>query len=235
MEPLLLEVAIEAAHDVAGAVEGGADRVELAVAGRSPDLQVASAVLRESDVPVRMLLRLNDTDTTTGGEFSRLVGLGEEYLAMGAQGVAFGFLDADLEVDAGTCRALAESLPGVPWTFHHAIDRVLDPRHAWRDVLGLPGLTAVRTGGSARGLDHGYEDLLALCQSDPAIARLVLPAGGLRAEQVPWLARAGVRQFHVGDQVRPGGAKAWVDASYVRSWRTLLDDLAPGRTLVGDP
>lgn len=231
MEPLLLEVSIDAAHDVAGADEGGADRLELAVptpdGGMSPDLQVASAVLRESDVPVRVMLRLSGGYTTTGGELTRLVGLAEEYLALGAEGVVLGFLDSDLEVDVATCRALVEALPGVPWTFHRAIDSALDPRRAWRDVRVLPGLTAVRTGGSARGLEHGYEDLLALCQADPGLARLAMPAGGLVAEQVPWLARAGVRQFHIGPhQSRPGGSpKAWVDAAYVRSWRRLLDDL----------
>lgn len=230
MRQKILEVEIAAAHDVVGAVEGGADRLALSVpaldVGMSPELQTASAVLRESDVPVRVMLRLNDSYTTTGGEFTRLVGLGEEYLAMGAEGVVFGFLDSDLEVDAGTCHALAEALPGVPWTFHGAIDHVLDPRHAWRDVLELPGLDAVLTGGAARGLSHGYDDLLALCQSDPRIAGLAMPGPGLVAEQVPWFARAGVHQFHLGSQARPGGSdKAYVDASYVRSWRMLLDDL----------
>ena len=107
----LLEVAVDQARDVAGALDGGADRLALAVGPRarprSPDLATASAVLRESDVPVRVTLRLNDSLTTTGGEFTRLVGLAEEYLALGAEGVAFGFLDADLEVDVQT--------PAPPW------------------------------------------------------------------------------------------------------------------------
>jgi copper homeostasis protein len=52
-----------------------------------------------------------------------------------------------------------------------------------------------------------------------------MPSGGLVAEQVPWLARAGVRQVQIGEQARPGGsAKAYVDAALVRSWRTLVDD-----------
>jgi copper homeostasis protein len=69
----------------------------------------------------------------------------------------------------------------------------------------------------------GYDDLLA--SVTPEMAPLVMPGGGLSAEQVPWLLKAGVRQLHLGGQVRPGGsAKAYVDASYVRSWRTLVDD-----------
>lgn len=226
----LLEVAVLQAADVAGCVEGGADRLAMVVgsgdAERSPDLAAASAVLRESDLPVRMMLRLRDDYTTSGGEFVRLVGLAEEYLTLGAEGMVFGFLDRDLEVDVDTCTALASALPGVPWTFHRAIDSALDTRHAWRDLLALPGLTSVHTGGSPLGLAHGYDDLLALCESDPRIALLAMPAGGLNAEHIPWFVNAGVHQFHVDVQVRPGATyKSYVDARFVRSWRTLLDGL----------
>ena len=52
-----------------------------------------------------------------------------------------------------------------------------------------------------------------------------MAGGGLLAEQVPWLVRADVRQYHLGRRVRPGGStKAYVDARLVRSWRLLLDD-----------
>ncbi len=231
----LLEVVVATDRDLAGAVEGGADRLFLVVpaegdpVGTSPDLTVASPVLRESSVPVRVMVRLGDTYTTTGGEFVRLVGLAEEYLALGAEGVCFGFLDTDLEIDTGTCRALAEALPGVPWTFSRAIDATLDVRRSWRRLAGLPGLTAVGSGGSPRGLAQGYDDLLAFAESDPAAAAVLMPSGGLVAEQVPWLARAGVRQFQIDVQARPGGStKAYVDAALVRSWRTLLDS-AVGR------
>jgi copper homeostasis protein len=228
----LLEVAVHHAHDAAGAQEGGADRLDLVAAGAtaelSPDLAAASAVLRATDLPVRVMLRLNDSYTTSGGEFSRLVGLAEEYVGLGAAGVVFGFLDADLEVDVETCEALARALPGVPWTFHRAIDATLDPRRSWRRVVHLPGVTAVRSGGSPQGLGHGYDDLLALASADPDVARLLMPADGLLAEHVPWFARAGVGQFHVGSQVRPGrSAKSYVDADFVRSWRRLLDSVAP--------
>jgi len=226
--PALLEVEVLHAQDVAGAQEGGADRLALLTpdesAGLSPELAAASAVLRVTDLPVRVMLRLNDSYTTTGGEFTRLVGLAEEYVGLGAEGVVFGFLDPDLEVDVETCEALAQSLPGVPWTFHRAIDATLDPSRSWRRVVRLPGLTAVRSGGSPQGLTHGYDDLLALASADADVARLLMPAGGLLAEHVPWFLRAGVTQFQVGAQVRPGASyKSYVDADFVRSWRRLLE------------
>jgi len=225
----LLEVAVDHPRDVPGASAGGADRLHLVAGGQtcalSPEPAIVSAMSRESDLPMFVLLRLNDTWSTTGGELERLVGLAEDYLACGATGVAYGFLDGDLEVDVATCTALADRLAGVPWTFTRAVDSSLDPRRSWRRLLQLPRLVHVRSAGSPRGMAVGYDDLLATAEADPAVAALMMPGGGLSAEHVPWLVRAGVRAFHVGPQVRPGGsAKAYVDAGYVRSWRSLLDD-----------
>lgn len=226
--PGLLEVAVHHARDVPGAVEGGADRLALVAQGErvalSPDLPSAAAVIRASALPVRVLLRLDESLSTTGGAFVRMVGLAEEYLGLGAEGVVFGFLDADLGVDVDTCAALATALPGVPWTFHRAIDSVLEPARAWQALIRLPGLTAVRSAGSPQGLDRGYEDLLSLT-AQPDVPRLLMPGGGLRPDQVPWFVRAGVSQFHVGAQVRPGGSyRSYVDGSLLRAWRSLLDD-----------
>lgn len=229
MADALLEIAVHHARDVPGCVEGGADRLGLRVgddaAGRSPDLALAASVIRASELPVRVVLRLGDTLTTSGGELTRLVGLAEEYVGLGAEGVSFGFLDADLEIDEETCRALAGALPAVPWTFHRGFDAALDAGRSWRRVRHLPGLTTVCSGGSSAGLSRGYDELLARAEADPDVARLLMPGGGLEPEQVPWFARAGVHQFQLAEQVRPGGTtRAYVDAGYVRSWRRMIDD-----------
>lgn len=194
--------------------------------GRSPDPATVSGVCREAEVPVRVLLRLNDGLSTTGGELSRLVGLGEDYLSVGAEGLVFGFLTADLDVDVEVCGYLADRLPQVPWTFHRAVDSALSTPRAWRQLLGLPGLDAVLSAGSPRGLEAGCDELVDRAGAEPRVAELVMAAGGLRAEHVPWLSRAGVRQFQVGSTARPGGSwtRSYVDAAHVRSWRMLVDD-----------
>jgi copper homeostasis protein len=110
----------------------------------------------------------------------------------------------------------------------------LETTRAWRQVARLPGVDAVLSAGSPRGLDAGQDELLDRAAADPGVSRLLLAGGGLRGEHVPWLVRAGVRQFQVGASVRPG--RSWsrsnVDAAMVRAWRMLLDDavdLALGR------
>ncbi|MXG90414.1 copper homeostasis protein CutC [Nocardioides flavescens] len=202
---LLLEVTVTQERDVPGALEGGADRLLTT----ATETAVVSATCREAgDVPV--FVAVDSLETA------------RPLLDVGAAGVAVGFLDEDLEVDVAACASLAE----VPWLFT-ALDDTLDPRRSWRRLVGpprLPGLVGVRSAGDPRGMGEGYDALLATAESDPAVAALLVPAGGLLAEHVPWLVRTGVRAFAVDAQVRPGGsARAYVAADLVRSWRLLLD------------
>jgi copper homeostasis protein len=228
-EPLL-EVVVLHPRDAEAATIGEADRLlvlsEPDGGGRSPEPAAVSAIVRETDLPVRVLLRLDDGLGATGDGFTRLVGLAQDYLTLGAGGVSFGFLDRDLEIDRGTCAALAQELPGTPWTFHRGFDATLYADRAWRDVRDLPGLDAVATAGSTRGLAVGGDDLVRRCADDPEVGDLVLASGGLTTEHVPWLVRAGVRQFSLGEEARPDASwtKAYVAADYVRAWRMLLDD-----------
>jgi copper homeostasis protein len=225
----LLEVIALHVADAEAAEEGGADRIELVGTMEHGGLSCApatvSAVTRATSLPVRVMLRLRPDFTTTGGELARLQGLAGDYLASGAEGVVLGFLNDDLDVDVPVCEAIATGLDGAPWTFHRAVDHCLDHDRAWRHLRGLPGLDAVLTAGSSLGVEHGLDALTARA-ADPTAARLIMAGGGLEPEHVPWLARAGVRAFHVGSSVRPDRSwdKAYVDPGYVRSWRLLVDD-----------
>ena len=218
-----LDVVVLHARDAEAATTGGADRLLLGVEPEegylSPEPATVSAVVRETDLPVYVVLRAPDLN------FRRLVDLGATFLELGARGLAFGFLDRDLEIDRASCTEMCTELGGVPWLFH-GFDEALDPDHAWRDVRGLPGLESVISAGSTRGLTHGADELIARTTSDPRVAELVLAGGGLTPELVPWLVRAGVRRFAIGSSARTSASwtRASVDVDHVRSWRMLLDD-----------
>ena len=224
----LLEVLVLHEADARRAEEGGADRVELVGGlddgGMSPEPRMVERVRASTTIQVRPMVRLRTGFGTDGGEFTRLRGLVSSYLDAGADGVVFGFLNGMGEIDREVCSGLAGQ-GGWPWTFHRAVDSVLDADKAWRALLGLPRLDQVLTAGSPRGVDAGLDELLRLARSDPRIAALAMAGGGLLPEHVPWLARAGVRAFHIGRPARPQGSfKAYVDAPLVRTWRTLIDD-----------
>lgn len=227
-ETAQLDVVVLHARDAEAATAGGADRLLLGVDPEdgyySPEPPLVSAVLRETDLPVYVVLRTpEDPGTWTGG--NQLVTLGARFLELGASGLAYGFLDRDLEIDREGCAEMSRELGGASWLFH-GFDGALDADHAWRDVRGLPGLEAVISAGSTRGLEHGADELIARATADPRVAGQLVAGGGLTPELVPWLVRAGVRRFAIGSSARSSGSwtRASVDVDHVRSWRMLLDD-----------
>lgn len=217
-----LTVAVTRTRDVVPAQAGGADRLLLSARPTeghwSPEPALVSAVTRETDLPVWVVLRRDELP------FHRLALLGQTYLELGARGLVFGFLDRDLEVDVESAAELAADL-GVPWWFR-GVDETLEPHRAWRRLRSLPHLDGVPTAGSTRGLEHGIDDVLARLDADIALSDLLVAFGGLTPEVVPWLARAGCRRYAIGSAARAGGSwlRGDVDVDRVRTWRMLLDD-----------
>jgi copper homeostasis protein len=189
----------------------------------SPTPQLVAQVRRATSIQVRVMVRLRAGYGTDGGEAIRLRGLMASYADAGADGMVLGFLNGLGEVDA----RLIEELIGDgnwPWTFHRAVDACLEQERAWSVLPTLTRLDQVLTAGSARDVEHGLGDLVARAKADPWAASVIMAGGGLRPDHVPWLARAGVRAFHIGKPARPGGSyKAYVDTDLVRSWRNLID------------
>jgi copper homeostasis protein len=224
----LLEVIALHPADAERAEAGGADRVEVCGSlddgGMSPTPQLVAQVRRATSIQVRVMVRLRPGFGTDGGEAVRLRGLMASYADAGADGMVLGFLNGLGEVDALVVDELVADGTW-PWTFHRAVDACLDSDKAWAVLPSLPRLDQVLTAGSARDVEHGLNDLLSRAKADRWAASVIMAGGGLHPDHVPWLARAGVRAFHIGKPARPGGSyKAYVDADLVRSWRTLIDD-----------
>ena len=240
----LLEVVVTHGPDAERAEAGGADRVSLigdALPGTereagalSPAPALVEQVRAATSLPVRPLLRLRDGFGTDGGEVAHLHGLMASYASAGADGVVLGFLNALTEIDLEVVGELVGPSTGpdvagggLRWTFSRAVDACISTDRAWRALPHLPGLDAVATAGSARGVAEGLDELVARAEDDPAARAVIMAAGGLSPEHVPWLVRAGVGMFQVSTQVRPLGSwKAYVDADLVGTWRALLDSLA---------
>jgi copper homeostasis protein len=217
----LLEVRVTSAVEAERAAAAGADRL---VVVRSHDFgdgcpwpdDVAS-IRQAVTLELRVLLRLRADYSTDGGELTRLKGLIWSYLSAGADGFVMGFLNDLGYIDAEVCTALVGDGEW-PWTFDRAVDAAFEPAAAWQVLADLPRLDSVHTAGSARGLEYGLDRVLALAR-DPVVAPFLVAAGGVTPEDIPWLVRAGVQRFHVGDTATPGE----LDGDRLRSWRHLID------------
>jgi copper homeostasis protein len=223
----LLEVVVRHPKDAEQAEAGGASRLQLIgslnFGGLSPEPVLVRQIRRATALPLRPVVRLRDGFSTDGGEASRLRGLIEAYRAAGAEGVVAGFLNAHTDIDESVIAELLGE-PDYGWTFSRAIDACISTDRAWRTLRRLPGLDSVLTAGSARGVTEGLDDLVERANQDEFARWVIKVGGGLLAEHVPWLARAGIRAFQVDSAVRPLGSwKAYVDADLVRTWRRLID------------
>lgn len=229
--PLLEVIALDAT-DAREAERGGADRVEvvadMGADGITPAAATIEAVRAGTGLPMRVMLRPGagfEADARTIATCARAAVTARE---LGADGFVFGFLDADGVLDEDAITELAAAVAPLPWTLHRAVDHAFDTERTWRAVArlrrGTHPFDHVLTAGSARGLERGCVDLCRRAGADPTIARLVLAGGGLREVDVPWLARAGIRSFHVGSRARDAGFASPVNAERVARWRRLIDD-----------
>lgn len=218
----LLEVIALSAVDAEHAQTGGADRLELvsdmAADGLTPSVELLRDVLSAVDIPVRVMLR--DENSFAPRDLDQLRKDAVRLVEAGAREFVFGFLDSEGEVDTESCHALAAELTGLSWTFHRAIDRARDPLKAY-DQLAELGCDTVLAAGHANGVASGL-GVLQEFVSRPGPELLV--GGGLKAPQVHLLRAGGVRGFHVGGAVRPGGWSADVSADAVREWAALVKE-----------
>ncbi|MFV0406366.1 MAG: copper homeostasis protein CutC [Propioniciclava sp.] len=227
MRPLL-EVIAQTPADARNAEAGGADRIELvgsmAGGGLSPDIEMVEQVRATTSLPVRAMIRPREGFVASVDELALLKRQVNQVIEAGADGVVLGFLDQQGQVDSDVVGALVED-GFFPWTFHRAIDHAGDPDDAWETLQELPRLDQVLTAGSTQGVRQGLPSLLERADVDDFARPRLMAGGGLAPAHVGQLMRAGVRSFHTGSLVRPGGSfVAPVNAPLVEEWRDLLDD-----------
>ncbi|SFB60070.1 copper homeostasis protein [Amycolatopsis marina] len=219
----LLEVIALGPRDAECAQEGGADRLELvadmAADGLTPAVRVVREVLAATDLPVRVMLR--DSASFAAADPAGLRAAAAELADAGAREFVLGFLTVAGRVDRAACTELIAVLPGCAWTFHRAVDHAADVVAAHRELAGL-GCDTVLSAGHPAGVEHGREVLTEVAvRSEPPV---LLVGGGLREGMVAPLRAAGVRAFHVGSAVRPGGWESTVDVDAVRRWSRQVHD-----------
>jgi copper homeostasis protein len=116
---------------------------------------------------------------------------------MGANGVVFGILDANGNVDVARTRQLADLARPLAATFHRAFDMTADLFRALDDVCAA-GVDRVLTSGGEPTSLQGQETIAQLvCKAEGRI--VVMPGSGIRPENARSLVeRTGVKEVHVG-------------------------------------
>lgn len=159
----ILEVAVDSLSSARAAIKGGADRLELcsalSIGGLTPYAELLRQIRRESDIPVRCLMRPRAGDFLyTPEEIHMMAAQIEQLRTLGAEGFVIGCLTADGDLDAGAMAPLLEAAKGCSLTLHRCIDVSRDPCKTYLDA-GKLGIDTVLTSGTAGSCWLGKETI----------------------------------------------------------------------------
>ena len=231
-----LEIIASSLEDAMAAHAGGATRLEVAVhlekGGFSPPLELIRTIANEVPIAARIMIREREGVVLSGSsELQRLIEKEQAAAQFAIDGFVLGFIKGGA-IDVGTLRELIASAPSAHYTVHNSIEMTADPIETLKALRAFPQVDRALVGGSTNfkpgarePLGKRIERLLAYKEIWENNQRRLL-VNGVSVEEIKQVQReAGIREFHLGEQVRtpaepfPVGK---VDANKVREVVALL-------------
>ncbi len=164
----ILEVCVDSLASARAAVAGGADRLELcsalAVGGLTPYGELLRQIRRESDIPIRCLMRPRAGDFLySREEIAMMAAQIRQLKDLGADGFVVGCLDADGNLDGKAMEPLLEAAKDCGLTLHRCVDVSRDICRTYLEA-GALGIDTVLTSGGAGNCLTGKETIGQLLQ-----------------------------------------------------------------------
>lgn len=195
------EVCANSVESCLAAQAGGADRVELCAGipegGTTPsygDIATARELLTHTRLHVIIRPRGGDFLYTPLEQRIMLKDI-ENARRLGADGVVFGCLTPEGDIDIALMNQLLEAAQGMSVTFHRAFDVCRQPKQALETLIQL-GFHRILTSGAQPTAEQGIPLLKELqAQAD---GRIILLAGcGVNENNIARIAsETGIREFH---------------------------------------
>lgn len=196
----VLELCVDSVASALTAEAGGADRIELCSAlsegGLTPSLGLLRNVRSKLNIPVHVMIRPRTGDFIYSEDDFAIM---QEDIALaaqsGANGVVFGLLTSNGEIDVERTRALVQLSKPLQVTFHRAIDLTPDPLMALEAIVNA-GADRILTSGGEMNATLGHVRIRQLVSA--ARDRIhVMVGGGIRRENLAELVRAtGAKEWH---------------------------------------
>jgi len=206
----LVEVCCGSAEDVVTAQLGGADRVELNSAlflgGLTPTLATLDYVKSNCTIPIISMVRSRGAGFCYSDiEMELMLKDAEELLKHGTDGLAFGALTQDRQIDIERTRAMVELAHkyGKELVIHRAFDCVDDPFRSIEELIDLKVDRILTSGNRAKAIE-GKEILKELNQRYGDKIELLLGGGVNATNAIEIMDYTGIRQIH-------SSCKAWME------------------------
>lgn len=161
-----LEVACSNIQSCLNAEQGGADRIELfenlANGGCTPSFGIMKMAKEKTKLPIYAMIRPRGGDFIyTDLEFEIMVYDVILCVELGIDGIVFGILDANHQVDIKRCKILLDFWGHKKATFHRAIDITPDIETSAKAVIDL-GFERILSSGGKPNAVEGLSNLISL-------------------------------------------------------------------------
>ena len=194
------EICANSVASCIAAQEGGADRVELCAGipegGTTPSFGMIRTAREAIDIALNVIIRPRGGDFLySKDELKEMLYDIQAARQLGADGLVFGCLTPEGEVDMEAMRPLMEAAGDTPVTFHRAFDHTSDPFKALEDIISL-GCSRILTSGCRPTALEGAP-LLAQLVEKAGDRIIIMPGCGVRENNIAEIARlSGAREFH---------------------------------------
>ena len=196
----LLEACVGSYESCKAAYLGGADRLELCanlvIGGTTPSRALFSQVQRDFDIKINVMIRPRFGDFLYDeAELEEMCAEIAAFRELGANGVVFGVLTPEGELDEAKMARLISCAGGMEVTLHRAFDMTRDPFAALESAIRL-GCKTILTSGQAADAMQGSALLRKL--HERAAGRIDIMAGcGVNSGNLLRLHElTGVTSFH---------------------------------------
>ncbi len=192
------------------AAKVGAIRIELcggfAEGGTTPSSGLIKAIKQNVDTKVYVMIRPRGGDFTYTKTEQEVIRLDiEAVLAQGVDGLVFGALLPNGDLDYNLCKNVLKCAGDTPVTFHRAFDLMPDKPAALEQIIDL-GFERILTSGGANSAQEGIETLVAI--NNQAGKRIqIMAGGGINGSNAGLFKEKGLQAIHFT-------AKDWIKSSF---------------------
>jgi copper homeostasis protein len=202
---VILEICADSVESAVAAERGGAHRIELCSnlleGGATPSAGLISTVRLKLDIDIYVMIRPRGGDFCyTDEEFETMKKDVLMARQLGANGIVFGILQEDGDIDIARTRCLIEMAHPLKTTFHRAFDMSRDLSNSLKDVI-TAGADRLLTSGGEQKVTDGIRTIAKLVQNaDQRISIMV--GGGITQSNVRHIIEAtGVHEIHASVRV----------------------------------
>jgi copper homeostasis protein len=205
---MVIEVIADTLNDALKAQEAGADRIELvtglAEGGLTPSFGIIEKVCKTLIIPVNVMIRPHSRGFCYSEEDIEIMIQDIKVCKkLGAAGVVFGALTADLQIHTDHLKRLIHVAEGLDITFHRAFDEASDQFAAIEILKQHPQISRILTSGGQKSAVDATERLKRLTGFTENCHLEIMAGAGLTMDNIrAFLGKVSVNEIHFGSGVR---------------------------------